>query len=125
MYNCKSAYQVVAQVWEAFGPIAKEVGCAIATTAAGTPEAVAGCIKALDKVEEVADQVMTAWNRLAGSSTWATIGPRSLELGTRYKGTLFSTGSRLFITPLMCTSSQARLEITRSMPRARPRAPST
>ncbi|MBK8255314.1 MAG: hypothetical protein IPK82_21985 [Polyangiaceae bacterium] len=58
-----------------------------------------GCKKDADciaKRNEIVENAKTFWNSMAGNS-WATLGPRDLELGKDLKGTVVNPGERRFI----------------------------
>lgn len=49
------------------------------------------------KRQELIDNAKTFWNTMVGNS-WATIGPRDLQLGADLKGTVINPGERRFVS---------------------------
>ena len=112
MSTCKSAYNVVDDLYKEYGEVAKKAGCAVVGAATKNPAIVPDCIKAADKVEEVVGQMTKIWNSLAGQSSWATIGARRLDPGVKYDGTLIGTAGRMFVSPTPCHFNKGRVKIS-------------
>jgi hypothetical protein len=105
--NCKSAGQVVGDIWKKWGETIIKVGCvtkAVVETAASggasLPASVAlsaQCIRNATKYKVAAESMVTLFNALADNGP-ATIGPRRIEFGTRQNGTLLGRIDRTFIS---------------------------
>ncbi len=95
--SCDSGAKVVADIWEKHDDVVKGLGCVVVMVASEGVVPLNPCLDAADKVAKVATQMIAFWNSMAGDS-WATIGPREFKLGETNKGTLVSTGGRMFIT---------------------------
>lgn len=109
--NNKSAATIIAELWEDYGKYAKTVGCSIAGLATANPGVTIECLAGAKKVEEAAKKAITFWNKMTGNS-WATIGPRELNLGQKEEGTLKLSGDRLFITPSPFTCDKVKIQIS-------------
>lgn len=105
--NCRSAGQVVGDIWKKWGETIIKVGCvakAVAETAgsggASLPASVAQsaqCIKNATKYKEAAESMVRLFNALADNGP-ATIGPRRIEFGSRQNGTLIGRLDRTFLS---------------------------
>jgi hypothetical protein len=98
--SCTSAAKVTADIWDVVGPYATTVGCA-----SGDPTL---CTAA--QLAEFTAKCITFWNNQVNNS-WATIGPRDMEFGKTYTGTLVGTSGRLFISPYPSTSDEVTVTI--------------
>jgi hypothetical protein len=105
--NCRSAGQVVGDIWNKWGETIIKVGCvtkAVVETAgtggASLPASVAlsaQCIKNASKYKVAIESMVTVFNALADNGP-ATIGPRRIEFGNRQNGTLLGRVDRTFIS---------------------------
>jgi hypothetical protein len=95
--GCESGAKITADIWKEHDATLKALGCTVVTIASEGSVPPNVCLDAADKVAKVATQMIEFWNVAAGNS-WAKIGPRRLDLGTKLNGTLVSTGGRMFIT---------------------------
>lgn len=57
------------------------------------------CLSGSTMASRLPDAMIGFWNEHVASNSWATIGPRQLELGSTQFGTLVSPGDRKYITP--------------------------
>ncbi len=90
--SCTSAAKVAGDIWEKFDAVTKEAGC----WSPGKLGHYQACfIERLKFPLKLGDKMVGWWNSMAEGG-WATIGPRMLSVG-KEKGTLISTGGRLFI----------------------------
>jgi hypothetical protein len=93
--SCTSAAQVVADVWEKAGEVAMAIGCGVATVAGGVDFST--CYASANFLSELTSTLIGWWNSVVDNS-WATIGPRLLELNTDLDGKLVSTSGRMFVS---------------------------
>ncbi len=57
------------------------------------------CLSGSAMASRLPDAMIGFWNEHVANNSWATIGPRQLELGSTQFGTLVSPGDRKYITP--------------------------
>lgn len=95
--SCDSGTKIMSDVWAEHDEVVKKLGCAIVAVASEGMVPPNACLDAADKTAKVATQMIAFWNKMAGDG-WAKIGPREFKLGSVNKGTLVSTGGRMFIT---------------------------
>ncbi|MCL4789887.1 MAG: hypothetical protein KJ070_24425, partial [Verrucomicrobia bacterium] len=118
--DCKSGTQIATAIWSDWGDEIKKGGCLTgvavpavlsqgATASAAKPMYDA-CYDTLAKFEEAGKKTIAKWNSLVGN-TWASLGPRPLTFGTKLKGTVVSTGGRVFITPAPLPAHTDEVEI--------------
>lgn len=107
--GCRSAAQIAADLWKKWGDEALIAGCAVAAVE-GVP--FGACLKAAQLYEKIAVASVRFWNTAAANS-WATLGPRRIELGTPQSGTLVSTGGRLFLSSVPLDTDEVEVEVTR------------
>lgn len=112
MSNCQSTYQVVSALWKKYGEMAKKLGCTVVGAVTESPQSVPECIRAADKVEEIVDDMISGWNSLVGTSSFATLGPRMLDPGTEYAGTLIGPTERTFVTQTPCHFERGRVRLS-------------
>lgn len=112
MSNCQSTYQVIGELWEKYGEVAKKLGCAVAGAITTNPELIPECIRAADKIEDVCEDMISAWNSLVGTASFATLGPRMLNPGTEYAGTIIGPTERTFITHIPCHFDRGRVRLS-------------
>lgn len=112
MSNCQSTYEVVGALWKKYGEVAKKFGCAVAGTVTTNPELIPECIRAADKVEEVCDDMISGWNSLVGTSSFATLGPRMLDPGTEYAGTLIGPTERKYVSQIPLHAERGRVRLS-------------
>lgn len=118
--DCKSGTQIATPIWSDWGDEIKKGGCftgvavaAVLSQGATAPAAKPmydACYDTLAKFEEAGKKTIAKWNSLVGN-TWASLGPRPLTFGTKLKGTVVSTGGRVFITPAPLPAHTDEVEI--------------
>ncbi len=95
--NCNSAASVVADIWTKVHDVAIEIGCggARAMTAGNLNYSL--CFNTAGKLNDLTGNLVQFWNSQVNNS-WATVGPRRLDLNQNHTGTLVSTGGRKFVS---------------------------
>jgi hypothetical protein len=110
MSKCQPAHKIVGEIWEAYGPAITQAGVVIGS-AAGQPALMAALVAAGEVAAEVTKDMVSFWNSKIASNSWATIGPRRLDFGTKLEGKLLSTGGRYFICPELSRHETIRIEV--------------
>lgn len=106
MASCESAISTVIPLWEEYGQVASQIGCGIAGGVAAAisqnPEAalktMQQCLEAKDKIEDAIREAEEHYRSVIGRTSNLTIGPRLLRLDHWERGTIVSSGERLFVT---------------------------
>jgi hypothetical protein len=93
--NCNSAASVVADIWSKVHDVAIQGGC-IAADAAGYVNYDA-CFNTVTKINDLTGKLVTFWNSKVNNS-WATIGPRKLDLNQWHTGNIVGTTGRKFVS---------------------------
>jgi hypothetical protein len=112
---CQSAAKAVADIFKESDKIASALGCAVATgvgAVVGVPIDYGMCLSSVQKAVDFTKEMIDFWNDMLGSDSWSTIGPRQLLPNEEFKGTLWSTGGRMYITPFPLGKDIAKLIIT-------------
>ncbi len=108
---CGSAATVASDIWDKWGDVAAKAGCAAGTVAAGIDYS--ACYATVSKYTELVESMVSWWNKQADNS-WATIGPRKIEVGDQpLSGTLQIGGTRLFCTPSPVREDRVQVRITK------------
>lgn len=111
--SCDSATKVVSDIWSQYDVVVKAAGCAVVIVASNGSVQPNVCLDAADKAAKVAEDMVAYWNRMANNS-WATIGPRELEMGKTLKGKLVSTGGRVFVSTQPLDEDRVDLKIEKT-----------
>jgi hypothetical protein len=103
--SCTSAAKIASDIFKNANSIGSQLSCTVVGTT--TPVNYQTC----QGILEFSRQMISFWNANAGNS-WAILGPRSLDENIEFKGTLPSTGGRLFVSPMPLSKDKATLVIT-------------
>lgn len=106
--NCNSAASVAADIWGKVHNVAIQGGCA-AAQAAGYVD-YASCFNTATKINDLTGKLVQFWNSKVNNS-WATIGPRRLNLNQNLTGTIVSTGGRKFVSFPILNKNSVRITI--------------
>lgn len=101
--GCKSATVVVKDIFNNYGKVLTKFGCTLAVPAA--------CLADTKIYSSMTKEMIEYWNDQSGTTQWATIGPRLLEYNKAEKGTLVSTGGRMFITAIPSNKDELTVDI--------------
>jgi hypothetical protein len=112
MSECKSAYSIIQKVYQGYGDYVKAIPGVVAGAITANPAAVFAAIKAAGKLEEVINHAHDYWNENIGKNGPGTIGPRVMELGNSYSGTVVWPGQRTFVASMPSPYETVRVRIT-------------
>lgn len=114
--SCSGATTVTSDIWAHFAEVTTDMGCTILREYAvegGAPYRAARTLNpscwAADVHAVVLQEMIGYWNYRVENS-WATVGPRRIDLGTSETGRLVSTGGRTFLSP--SPLAQRRVTVT-------------
>lgn len=108
---CDSAATVAADTWQKFGTVAIAIGCGVGTIVAEMD--FSKCYASGQQYSALTLSMVGWWNQMADNS-WATIGPRILEVGAEPEsGTLRLGGTRIFCTPLPVAHDAIKIRVTK------------
>jgi hypothetical protein len=114
--SCSGATTVTSDIWAHFAEVTTDLGCTLLREYAdegGAPYRVARSARpncwAADVHSAILQEMITYWNYRVDNS-WATIGPRRIDLDEHETGRLVSTGGRTFLSP--SPLAQRRVTIT-------------
>jgi hypothetical protein len=100
--TCQSAAQVFGDIYKKWGDVIIATGCVVGVTIGSGGVALPltlDCIKKADKYAEATEAMVKFFNQNANNGRW-TIGPRQIEWGKVQTGSVVSTFSRVFISPV-------------------------
>jgi hypothetical protein len=97
MGTCGSFYSVASSIWDEWGPVVQQAAALTVSTATGEMVPYPVIMASAKLQREIKKKMISFWNKQA-NNTWATIGPRRLDLNTKHEGKLIGTSGRLFIT---------------------------
>ncbi len=101
--SCNSAASVVSDIFNKVHDLVVANGCVTGSDAAATRtrnnygQNYFVCFNTASQINELQNQLVLFWNSKVNNS-WATIGPRRLDLNQNHTGTLVSTGGRKFVS---------------------------
>ncbi len=93
--GCGKGKEIAKKLFDKSRDVAEVAGCYYVQAAYGVPKAL--CSAATKTTRKVEKEMRNYWNRMVKNS-WATIGPRALQIGKTEKGTLVGPLSRLFVS---------------------------
>jgi hypothetical protein len=111
--QCDSAASLTADIWGEYDQLLKTAGCAVVSIVSEGAVPPNLCLDSATKAAEITEQMISFWNKAANNS-WATIGPRRLDLDTQLEGKLVGFGDRVFssVKPLDQDRVELRLQKT-------------
>lgn len=101
--GCKSATNVVSDIFNNYGKVLATVGCTLANQT--------GCLGDAKKYAKMTSDMIAYWNKQSKTTSWATIGPRMLQFNKDHIGKIVSTGGRMFISPIPSNKNQLTVSI--------------
>lgn len=111
--SCNSAAKVSADVWKEYGTVAKGMGCVLATALSQGAVDTIKCLETANKYDKSVQSMISFWNKMADNS-WATIGPRRMDIGVTSKGKLVSTGGRVFVSAAPLADDKVEIKLKKT-----------
>jgi hypothetical protein len=118
--GCQAVFELAEKVAVELADASTDVGCTVtanATRLAGPlapavrPIDVRACLEDTGKIQEFSTNVASKWNELVARNGWATIGPRTFEVGDTKTGTIVALGDRKWITMDYLAADAVKLEL--------------
>ena len=113
--DCGKAREVLKKIQSVGKKIATEIGCTYVNVQTGVPKPLCKVgMKVYDKAKSKARKMARESFRKLVKNSWATFGPRELELGKTQKGTLVSLGERMFVLPELAPYDEIQFELKKT-----------
>lgn len=121
--GCQSIFELAEKVAAELADASTDVGCTVTANAtrladpfapAVQPIDVRSCLEDTGKIQEFSTKAASKWNELVARNGWATIGPRTFEIGDIKTGTIAGLGDRKWITMDYLAANAVKVELEKT-----------